>query len=65
MTNREWLESLSDRELAQFMDETFDNRCSVCTKNEDMDGGCRGIVDCVVGIKKWLQAEHLKEEEHI
>ncbi len=49
MTNREWLESLSDEELAEKL---YD--CSECI----FDGSCIGEYYCEDGHLKWLRAEH-------
>ena len=45
MTNREWLRSLTDEELADFF---IDDRRS-------LNGEIFGERDCTYGIRKWLQ----------
>ena len=53
MTNREWLRSLTDEELADFFID--DKRslnggiCNICVHSD--------ICDCTQGIKGWLQSE--------
>lgn len=47
MTNRQWLESLSDKEFAQNW--LFPKDCRQCGKDE---GSC---MECTIN---WLQAEH-------
>ena len=54
MTNREWLESLSDEELAKRM--TGCVKCSFCDV-------CHGDYNCDVGHLKWLQTEHKDKED--
>lgn len=57
MTNREWLESLSDEELAKWIEGNFIG-CAVCMQKE-----CDGAsVECIEGYKKFLQAEHKEED---
>lgn len=55
MTNREWLESLSDEELAKRM--TGCVKCSFCDV-------CHGDYNCDIGHLKWLQAEHKAEGDN-
>lgn len=59
MTNREWLESLSDEELAHFIDNAHSDNCYACAFQSDT---CAGIYDCLNGIKYWLQSEHKDED---
>ena len=63
MTNREWLETLTDEELAKWHVEIG---CGSCTYNPEK-GICynllSGIVSfkeahCIDGTAKWLQMEH-------
>ena len=52
MTNREWLESLSDYEFA-----------SMITRiTEIARPYCFGYIDAASGIEKWLQTEKKEEE---
>ena len=56
MTNREWLEGLSDGELAKKISDIRNNgSCKICyfCGKENLPIG-----NCAVGIKKWLKAEH-------
>lgn len=56
-TNRQWLESLSDEELARRID--ILRGCDSCIYNEDGKSMfCNHTDDCREGIIKWLQAEH-------
>ena len=47
MTNREWLRSLTDEELADF----------VIDERRGLDGEIFGECDCTYGIRKWLQSK--------
>ena len=49
MTNREWLESLSDEEFAS----EISPRCGLCAKQDAVDCG-----DCVSNITTWLAQEY-------
>ena len=60
MTNREWLRSLSDSELAEFL---YDDKwsiwggiCNMCVYGDSI---CveHGDQECRKGITKWLQRE--------
>lgn len=52
MTNREWLMSLSDRDLSK----RINNYCSMCSFVDDN----RCCIDgCTYGIQEWLNAEHI------
>ena len=60
MTNREWLESLSDEELAWYIIKCYgkvnrDNECIFCNNKTRKD--CKKI-GCQIGIQNFLQAEH-------
>ncbi len=58
MTNREWLESLSDEEFAKFMMRA--DRCNYCVGD---DGECFTYnKPCYKGKYMWLQAEHKEQE---
>lgn len=50
MTNREWLESLSDEELANVIGQY--NPCTMCAAH---DGNC--FMSCKRGVEQWLKAE--------
>lgn len=55
MTNREWLESLSDEELAKELDKDCKHFC----KRFEAKTKCyKSYEDCVKGHLEWLQAEH-------
>ena len=62
MTNREWLQTLTDKELAKW---NFEVDCGMCAHNSEK-GICKNLSDryifdrnrCIDGIEKWLQAEH-------
>ena len=58
MTNREWLESLSDEELAKWFDDNLVS-CTPCIYRSEK---CNGNFDCANGHKKWLQTKHEKED---
>lgn len=66
MTNREWLESLSDEELAIELNNWLCIHCVYNTKgnvaNCSFANGCDEIF-CVGGATRWLCAEH-KGENH-
>lgn len=65
MTNREWLETLSDEELAKWHVEIG---CGSCVHNHEK-GMCynrSGFISfneahCIDGTAKWLQMEHKGE----
>lgn len=61
MTNREWLTSLSDSELAVMINEECS--CNCCTHYVDGEYECsvddKGNI-CIKGIEAWLNAEHEK-----
>lgn len=65
MTNRQWLESLTDEELAQW---NVSVGCGSCVHNPEK-GFCNNLSDissfekdcCVDGIAKWLKQEHMEE----
>lgn len=56
MTNREWLNSLSDEELA---DKFGGINCSTCRVFCDYP---QNIGDCHKGFVLWLKEEHFDEE---
>lgn len=49
MTNREWLETLSDEMLAS----EICTRCGLCAKQDVV-----GCVDCASGITTWMTQEY-------
>lgn len=61
MTNREWLRSLTDEEIAYFLHDeqgsVFGTICNMCVYG---DGFCIDNDDheCCKGIAKWLREEH-------
>lgn len=55
MTNRQWLNSLSDRELIEFMLSFNDSTCERCEINVDDD--CDGD-NCIDGLVLWLQDDY-------
>lgn len=65
MTNREWLETLTDEEFAKW---SIEVGCGMCAYNPDR-GFCNNITDiapfeqncCINGTAKWLQMEHKGE----
>lgn len=58
ITNREWVESLSDEELAVIMLHKPENKCGICVYNVDE---CNK--ECIHGITQWLNKEyHIKNE---
>lgn len=60
MTNREWLESLSDEELAETLDS-----CTVCAR-KNTRFCCDNIEKtCSKGVQEWLQQEHNTRREKL
>lgn len=59
MTNRQWLETLSDEE---FMENGFSDICKHCGNNSNC-GGWNAETVCKEGIVKWLKAEHKESEQ--
>lgn len=60
MTNREWLNTLTDEEFAQKMWYS----CECCAGESDLKK-CRRQVSCREGRLKWLKQEHkFEEKEH-
>lgn len=55
MTNREWIESLSDERLTKLLMGACDNYCA----------GCNCEYDCVKGITTWLQQEHKEPKKEL
>lgn len=56
MTNRKWLESLSDKELARVMSAVM---CEHCVYEDVLD--CHA--NCQNGIRMWLERQHKKVNE--
>lgn len=56
MTNREWLESLSDEKLAKF----YATQSTICEMCDYTDVCISNITSekCSEGVVRWLQAEH-------
>ena len=61
MTNREWLASLSNEDLAKVFREGLFEDCSVCP--HDLCGDCLGDDDCMDAILPWLEAEHEEDSD--
>lgn len=64
MTNRQWLERMSDQELAMFLYSLEDYaHCDICGD----DGACKAtgttMQNCLGGIIKWLKQEY-KSNSH-
>ena len=63
MTNREWLRSLTDNELAEiFCDNDLGNICNICAYRDDRKG-CMDVVCCEDGVSEWLKQEHKDDEQ--
>ena len=67
MTNREWLNSLSDKEYVKRLEH---NQCSMCiyrrrSKDDNLCFYCGApeSKSCVQGKIEWLKAEHEEEEK--
>lgn len=61
MTNREWLESLSDEELAMRFDRGDTASCLCCIHFSVKDNDCKKRyipTFCMKGKIDWLKAEH-------
>ena len=54
MTNREWLESLSDEELAR---QLLERKCTHCICKVAGGNACINT-NCYVATEKWLKDEH-------
>nr|DAE55184.1 MAG TPA: hypothetical protein [Caudoviricetes sp.] len=62
MTNREWLQTLTDEEFAKW---NFDISCGMCANNP-ATGICKNISymanfdenRCIDGIARWLKQKH-------
>jgi hypothetical protein len=58
MTNRQWLTSLSDRELIEFMLRFSDVACERCGIDVDDDCEGRDGYKCIGGLVSWLQDDY-------
>lgn len=58
MTNREWLNTLTDEEFIEIM--TF-SPCDGCVVGHE--GICRSELSCMDGRLMWLQAEHKEKND--
>ena len=56
MTNREWLESLSDEMLAS----EIDGLCGLCVKKDVVECG-----DCVSNITTWMTQEYVPPKKEL
>ena len=69
MTNRQWLESLSYKKLANFIVENACDACDFCAFKKVRDTNYDRYVqkyfytDCSIGVCKWLKAEHKESEQ--
>ena len=52
MTNYKKIKNMSVKEMADFIDRN--DCCDCCAYRVD---GCRALIDCPEGIKKWLESE--------
>ena len=56
MTNREWLNSLTNKQFAKFLQTFKENDCDACSFFYGVgDGECSL---CFEGYEKWLDMEH-------
>ena len=63
MTNREWLRSLTDNELAEiFCDIDLSNICNMCAYRNDRKG-CINAACCKDGVLEWLAQEHKNNDK--
>lgn len=53
-TNREKLNQMTNEELAEFLNKTANDNCSICIYSNLPDCFCR---DCQDGILQWLNKE--------
>lgn len=60
MTNREWLESLSDEQFAKFLMKR--KVCEICAYHRFYRSVCNSKtilrLNCSKGVIEWLKAEH-------
>lgn len=54
MTNREWLNGLSDVELARVIHQGSDKDCKFCKYEKTR------CIDCDEGITEWLKQKHIE-----
>lgn len=59
MTNREWIETLTDEEFSKW---SLEVGCGMCVHNPER-GFCNNLTEsyCIDGIVRWLQMEHKGE----
>lgn len=60
MTNREWLESLSNEELSSFLCDLVDNGCKIMCEEWC---GCNGFstnIECEKKVVEWLNKQNKK-----
>lgn len=62
MTNREWLESLSDEDFADTISETCEKVCTYYNKHS-LETCTR--YNCMTGIAEWLRAEHKQPKKEL
>ena len=63
MTNREWLRSLTDNELAEiFCDIDLSNICNMCAYRNDRKG-CINAACCKDGVLEWLEQEYKNNDK--
>jgi len=55
MTNREWLNSLSDKELSTFLCDLADYGCGVVCKDYCGCNGFGSSINCEKKVIEWLQ----------
>ena len=60
MTNREWLQSLSDEDFGQFLLDAYPD-CLDCYATDICEAD--GETPCKVFMAKWLKAEHKEVSE--
>ena len=67
MTNREWLESLSDEEFFNRTNQSYGNTvCPIKQKtNERKKGKSCWHIRCEDCIKSWLKEEHNADDENL
>ncbi len=65
MTNREWLQTLTDEEFAKW---NYEIGCGMCANNPERNfcNNISGTVSfnqnrCINGVARWLQQEHKED----
>lgn len=62
MTNRDWLQSLSDDEFAKYI-KVGDGRFHICDYKHELQNRCEEMGDdCHACMVDFLRAEHIEEE---